>query len=68
MASTARSLDKPDLLRDYLRALSREGGSHDVVLDHGRQVRTCAHCGERTVFKLEPGGTWYRCASCREYA
>lgn len=68
MASTAPKLEKPDLLRDYLRNLSREGGSHDVVIDEGRQVRTCARCGERTVFRVEPEGTWYRCGACREYA
>lgn len=66
MATTR--LENPDLLGDYLRALSREGGSHDVVIAEGRQIRTCANCGERCVFKLEPGGTWYRCTSCHEYA
>lgn len=68
MASTATDLHEPDLLEDYVRALAREGGSHDVVLDAGRQLRTCVNCGERTVFRLEPDGTWYRCTNCREYA
>lgn len=66
MASPAQQLREPDLLRSYLRALHRRGGTHDVRLDGSRQVRTCSSCGARSVFR--PEGTWYRCTACGRYA
>ena len=68
MASTAEQLREPDMLRSYLRALARTGGSGDQVLGRGRQLRVCAQCGERAVFTLEAEGTWYRCTHCGRYA
>lgn len=70
MATTAERLQEreEDLLRRYLRALAREGGTHDVELGRGRQLRTCPSCGERTVVTLEAAGTWYVCSSCDRYA
>jgi hypothetical protein len=32
------------------------------------QMRTCAKCGARTWFRLEPQGVWYECADCGRYA
>jgi hypothetical protein len=66
MASTAERLREPDLLRSYLRNLSRQGGTPDLRLDDGRQVRTCPNCGARSVFR--PEDTWYRCTACGQYA
>lgn len=57
-----------DLLRRYLRALAREGGTNDVELGRGLDLRTCPHCGERTAASLEPGGTWFVCGACGRYA
>lgn len=66
MGSTAEKLREPDLLRTYLRALSARGGTSDLLMDDGRQIRTCPNCGARTVFR--PEGSWYRCTSCAAYA
>jgi PHP family Zn ribbon phosphoesterase len=32
------------------------------------QMRTCAKCGARTWFRLEPQGVWYGCTACGKYA
>ena len=34
----------------------------------GHQVRTCAQCGERSRFRLDPEGTWAVCETCGRYA
>lgn len=67
MATTAEHLREPDMLRTYLRALARTGGTTQQMAS-GRQRRVCAHCGQRAVFTLEAEGTWYRCGECGRYA
>lgn len=66
MATTARTLREPDLLRSYLRALAEHGGTGDEHLEAGRQRRTCASCGNHAEF--QPEGTWYRCTACGDLA
>jgi hypothetical protein len=34
----------------------------------GCQMRTCASCGRRAMFHLEPDVGWARCSECRRYA
>ena len=69
MARTAEVIDlEPDtLLRRYLRGLARQPrASRDPSPGHA--VRTCPSCGDRSIFVLEPEGTWYRCSRCGHYA
>lgn len=68
MARTAEHLREPDLLRAYLRGLAHGEGSANPTLEGGRQVRTCANCGERAVFTPAESGSWYRCGACGRYA
>ncbi|HEX6262864.1 MAG TPA: hypothetical protein VF097_08470 [Actinomycetota bacterium] len=67
MATTAERLREPDMLRSYLHALARNGGTGREELGHGRQRRVCTHCGERAVFTPDTDG-WYRCSHCGRYA
>jgi hypothetical protein len=69
MARPAAMLDTQDevLLRRYLRALAREPRTVREP-SPGHAVRTCPSCGERSIFVLEPEGTWYRCSRCGHYA
>ena len=34
----------------------------------GVDIRTCAHCGRRTRFHVDPEGTWATCTSCGQLA
>jgi hypothetical protein len=34
----------------------------------GVDVRTCANCGRRTHFYLDPAGNWYTCTACGHLA
>ena len=61
-------LDEDRLLRDYLRILHRDGHADPRLRSPGHDLRTCAHCGDRTAFTLDAEGTWFRCGSCGEYA
>jgi transposase len=69
MARPAQVLDTQDeiLLRRYLRALARQPGEPSAA-SPGHAIRTCPSCGGRSIFVLEPEGTWYRCSSCGHYA
>ena len=67
MALSVESLAEEHLLRDYLRTQSRDG-SNAKVRSPGHDLRTCADCGERTAFTMDPEGTWFRCTSCGAYA
>ena len=69
MARPAQVLDTQDeiLLRRYLRALARQP-SEPRAPSPGHAIRTCPSCGERSIFVLEPEGTWYRCSRCGHYA
>ena len=60
MATTAERVREPDLLRTYLRALANEPESDD-------HVRTCAHCGEESVFAVDATG-WATCPRCKHLA
>ena len=69
MPMPVENLRRPedDLLRTYLRTLSRSGRTQPLP-GIGSQWRTCANCGQRTIFLQEPGGTWFRCRACGRYA
>jgi hypothetical protein len=34
----------------------------------GVDIRTCAHCGSRTQFHVDPEGNWATCTSCGQLA
>jgi hypothetical protein len=55
--------------RGNLRVLEPEEDANATrVRSPGHDLRTCAACGARTVFTLDPAGTWFRCSRCGEYA
>jgi hypothetical protein len=58
--------ESDELLMRYLGALSRHGDpepERDEVAP-GHDVRTCAACGEHTIFRLDPDGGWAECSAC----
>ena len=61
-------LDEDRILKDYLRILTHEGHPDLRLRSPGHDLRTCATCGRRTAFTLDPEGTWFRCTHCGEYA
>jgi len=34
----------------------------------GVDIRTCAHCGRRTQFHVDPEGNWATCTACGQLA
>ncbi|HSL12333.1 MAG TPA: hypothetical protein VLA82_13560 [Actinomycetota bacterium] len=64
------SVERDDLLSRYLRALDRYGDPEPrrEELPAGADVRTCASCGETTLFRLDPEGGWAFCTACRKAA
>jgi hypothetical protein len=70
MASPAEvmELNEDQLLHDYLRILTRDGSNDPKLRSPGHDLRTCATCGSRAAFTLDPEGTWFRCTRCGEYA
>lgn len=61
-------LDEDRVLHDYLRLLTGEDHPEPMLHLPGHDLRTCAECGERTAFTLDPAGTWFRCTNCGAYA
>ena len=64
-------VSEPDeLLARYLRALDRYGDPEQrrEELPRGVDIRTCASCGETTLFRLDPEGGWAFCTACRRAA
>ena len=68
MGLSLETLDGDRVLRDYLRIRTRNAGLDQKVRSPGHDLRTCADCGERTAFTLDPEGTWFRCSHCGSYA
>jgi hypothetical protein len=68
MAQRQSDLDDTLLYRRYLRALERFGDVRDETPSPGHVIRACPHCGMRSIFRLDPDGTWYECLHCGEYA
>jgi hypothetical protein len=68
MALAIETLDEDRVLRDYLRIRTRDGPANPKLRSPGHDLRTCADCGERTAFTLDPEGTWFRCSNCGSYA
>jgi hypothetical protein len=56
------------LLARYLRARRRFGPDRPQGLPPGFDIRTCAHCGLHTRFRVDPEGTWACCTACGQYA
>jgi hypothetical protein len=61
-------LDEDRVLRDYLRLLTGDHPVEPKLRSPGHDLRTCAACGHRAAFTLDPEGTWFRCTRCGEYA
>lgn len=60
-----------ELLGRYLHALERHDDRSEREaerLARGHDVRTCANCGEHTVFRIDPGGVWSECTNCGRLA
>ena len=70
MALSIQTLEmqEDELLRDYMKLLSRTGRGDRRLRSPGHDLRTCADCGTRTAFTLDPEGTWFRCSHCGAYA
>jgi hypothetical protein len=70
MAQVAETLEVDErwMLRDYLRLLTSEDHPEPMLRSPGHDLRTCAECGQRTAFTLDPAGTWFRCSRCGGYA
>lgn len=70
MAQLAQQLeiDEDRVLRDYVRLLTREDLLEPMLRSPGHDLRTCAECGRRTAFTLDPEGTWFRCTHCGAFA
>lgn len=61
-------LDEDRVFRDYLRLLTRDHRVEPMLRSPGHDLRSCASCGRRTAFTLDPQGTWFRCTRCGEFA
>lgn len=64
------SVPRDELLARYLGALRRHGDPEPAreAAPEGGDVRTCARCGETTLFRLDPEGGWAFCTSCERAA
>ena len=69
MAQPAQVLQGDDLLlARYMRSRARRGSAEPAAPAPGHQIRICPGCGERSIFSLDPEGTWFRCHRCGHYA
>ncbi len=68
MALRADELDRDPIYQRYLAALRRHGVPDPEVPSPGHAIRNCASCGQHTMFRLDPEGTWYECMRCGHYA
>jgi hypothetical protein len=63
-AVTEERFEDDLLLERYLAARAVHGPAPEEKIGPGRELRTCASCGEHSIFKLDPNGTWYECSAC----
>jgi hypothetical protein len=68
MAQQAHDLRGNRLYAEYMEALRRHGEPEPAEPSPGHVARHCARCGEKTLFRLDPEGTWYECLQCGQYA
>jgi len=68
MALPAYELERQLLYRRYVEALKRHGEPEDPEPSPGHAIRQCVKCGQATIFRLDPEGTWYECTRCGHYA
>jgi hypothetical protein len=68
MAFATRELANDPMLGRYLAALRWHDSEDDPCESPGNDIRTCAACGEHTIFRLDPEGTWFVCSACGRYA
>jgi hypothetical protein len=61
-------LSEDQMLRDYLRLLTRRDPPEPMLRSPGHDLRTCSSCGTRTAFTLDPQGTWFTCTRCGAYS
>src|SRR5439155_18835731 len=47
-------------------ARNQKAGQSSVAPGH--QVRTCANCGTRALFRMDPEGSWAVCEVCGRFA
>ncbi len=70
MALRQEDSDNRGLYAAYVQALQRRGAPAEAAPapSPGHAIRHCATCGETTMFRLDPEGTWYECLRCGHYA
>lgn len=69
MAVRGIDMERDILYRRYVRALERWGEPDpEETPSPGHSIRSCAHCGKHTMFRLDPEGTWYECTRCGHYS
>ncbi len=68
MAQRQEDLTNDELYRSYMRALQRYGRDPQESPSPGHVIRHCPNCGMRSMFRLDPEGTWYECLHCKHYA
>lgn len=68
MAVRQDELERDPVYQRYVAALRRYGPPEEPKPSPGHAIRSCAHCGTHTMFRLDPEGTWYECTRCGQYA
>jgi hypothetical protein len=62
-------LERDVLYQRYVRALKLWGGpEEESEPSPGHAIRSCAHCGRHTMFRLDSEGTWFECLRCGHFA
>jgi hypothetical protein len=73
MAMILRELVREDrevgVVRDEVGAAAPDVAEQHAEPEEDRpDIRTCAHCGDRTTFRLDPLGSWAECTTCGHLA
>jgi hypothetical protein len=68
MARPAQMLREDQRVRTYIRGLVHAGAVRTSARSPHPEARTCAHCGQWAMFRLDPEGVWTTCSSCGRYA
>ena len=68
MAVRREDLQQDPLYQRYLQALRVHGAPERKVPSPGHAIRNCTHCGQTSMFRLDPEGTWYECMHCGHFA
>jgi hypothetical protein len=67
VAAEPIDLEQSTVYERYLAALSRTRRLADPA-PPGHEVRVCARCGARALFRIDPRGMWAECTECGRLA